>query len=49
MATLKKGKTILETNEASKLLALIHLTRAKKSFNIEPLRGLETLKRKPCN
>jgi len=46
MATLKKGKIILEPNEASKLLALIHLTRAKKSFDIDPLRGLEDFEKK---
>lgn len=46
MATLKKGKIILEPNEASKLLALIHLTKAKKSINIDPLRGLEDFEKK---
>ena len=46
MATLKKGKIILEPNEASKLLALIHLTKAKRSSDIAPLRGLEDFEKK---
>jgi len=46
MATLKNGKIILEPNEASKLLALIHLTRDKKLIDIDPLRGLEDFEKK---
>jgi len=46
MATLQKGKIILVPNEASKLFALIHLTRAKRSFDIAPLRNLEDFEKK---
>ena len=46
MATLQKGKISLEPKEASKLLALIHLTRGKRSFDIAPLRGLEDFEKK---
>jgi len=46
MATIYKGKIMLEPNEASKLLALIHLTRTKRSFDINPLRGLEDFEKK---
>ena len=46
MATLKNRKIILEPNEASKLLALIHLTQKKRSLDIDPLRGLEDFEKK---
>ena len=46
MATLQKGKIILEPSEASKLLALIHLTRGKRSLDTAPLRGLEDFEKK---